>query len=135
LPKILSAFLNDQWFQGITQFGMAAISAIPDCIGVEILVDFYHFRLEEGMYLGRVMGRVVCTQKDPQMHGLKMLIVTAIDDDGAAIGQPFVACDSTDAGNGGTVFLCGGSEASLPFVKQRPPSDATILGIVDLIEK
>lgn len=86
------------------------------------------------MYLGRVLGRVVCTQKDPQMQGVKLLIVTTIDADGNATGQPFIACDSTDAGNGETVFLCGGSEASLPFVKQRPPSDATILGIIDRIE-
>lgn len=86
------------------------------------------------MYLGRVMGRVVCTQKDPQMHGLKLLIVTAIDADGKAIGHPFIACDSTDAGNGETVFLCGGGEAALPFVKARPPSDASILGIIDRIE-
>ncbi|MBF0502626.1 MAG: EutN/CcmL family microcompartment protein [Candidatus Riflebacteria bacterium] len=86
------------------------------------------------MYLGRVLGHVVCTQKDPQMQGLKLLIVTAIDGDGIAKGKPFVACDSIGAGAGETVFLCGGSEASLPFRRQRPPSDATIIGIVDSIE-
>lgn len=87
------------------------------------------------MYVGRVLGKVVCTQKDPQLHGIKMLIVTAIDNDGEPVGQPFVACDSTDAGTGELVFLCGGSEASMPFVRQRPPSDASILGIIDRIEK
>ncbi len=86
------------------------------------------------MYLGRVMGRVVCTRKDPQMEGLKLIIVTAIDRNGKALGKPFVACDSIGAGAGETVFLCGGSEASLPFVKSRPPSDATILGIIESIE-
>jgi microcompartment protein CcmK/EutM len=86
------------------------------------------------MYLGRVLGKVVCTHKDAQLEGLKLLIVTAIDKDGNAKGKPFVACDSSGAGNGETVFLCGGGEAALPFAKQRPPSDATILGIVDTIE-
>lgn len=86
------------------------------------------------MYLGRVLGRAVCTHKDPQMHGLKLLIVTAIDGEGNPKGKPFIACDSIGAGNGETVFLCGGAEASLPFSKLRPPSDATILGIVDHIQ-
>lgn len=86
------------------------------------------------MYLGKVLGRAVCTCKDAQLHGLKMLLVTKIDGNGKAQGRPFVALDSIGAGNGETVFLCGGSEASFPFVKTRPPADATILGIVDSIE-
>ena len=86
------------------------------------------------MYLGRVLGRAVCTSKDAQLEGIKLIICTAIDGDGNSIGKPFVACDSTGAGCGETVFLCGGAEASFPFVKQTPPSDATILGIVDGIK-
>ena len=86
------------------------------------------------MYLGKVLGHVVCTQKDPQMEGLKLLIVTAIDGVGKPRGKPFIAVDSAGAGAGETVFLCGGGEAALPFAKRRPPSDATILGIVDQIE-
>ena len=83
------------------------------------------------MYLGRVLGRVVCTVKDPQLEGLKLIVLTKIDCRGDAVGAPFVAVDSIGAGCGETVFLCGGGEASFPFVKRRPPSDATILGIVD----
>ncbi|MBI3039416.1 EutN/CcmL family microcompartment protein [bacterium] len=86
------------------------------------------------MYLGKVLGRVVCTQKDKEFSGLKLIIVTPIDGNGAPKGKPFVACDSIGAGCGETVFLCGGSEASLPFIGKRPSSDATILGIVDSIQ-
>ena len=85
------------------------------------------------MYLGKVLGKAVCTFKDKQLEGLKLVIVTAVDAEGNHIGKPFIACDSKGAGYGETVFLCGGSEASFPFVKQRPPSDATILGIVDAV--
>jgi ethanolamine utilization protein EutN len=85
------------------------------------------------MYLGKVLGNAVCTCKDRQLEGLKLLLVTKIDAAGKPQGRPFVACDSIGAGNGETVFLCGGSEASFPF-SSRPPSDATILGIVDEIE-
>lgn len=88
------------------------------------------------MYLGRILGRVVCTRKDQMMEGLKMLIVTAIDGDGNPKGKPFIATDSIGAGAGETVFLCGGGEAALPFPgKQRPPSDATVIGIVDSVER
>lgn len=86
------------------------------------------------MYLGRVVGRVVCSHKDRELVGMKLLLVRRVDADGKTFGKAFVACDSVGAGNGETVFLCGGSEASLPFSAQRPPSDATILGIVDTIE-
>lgn len=86
------------------------------------------------MYLGKVLGHAVCTCKDAQLKGMKMLLVTKIDSNGNHKGRPFVALDSVGAGNGETVFLCGGSEASFPFVKTRPPADATILGIIDSIE-
>lgn len=86
------------------------------------------------MYLGRVLGRAICTAKDPQLDGLKLLVVTRIDGDGNARGKPFIACDSIGAGNGETVFLCGGGEAAFPFIKLRPPSDATIIGIIDSCE-
>jgi ethanolamine utilization protein EutN len=72
--------------------------------------------------------------KDQQLSGLKLLLVTRIDANGKARGAPFVACDSIGAGNGETVFLCGGSEAAFPFVSQRPPSDASIIGIIDNME-
>ena len=85
------------------------------------------------MYLGKVLGNAVCTCKDAQLEGLKLLLVTKIDADGNPKGRPFVACDSIGAGHGETVFLCGGSEASFPF-NTRPPSDASILGIIDKIE-
>lgn len=86
------------------------------------------------MYLGRVLGRAVCTIKDPLLEGIKLIVVTRIDCEGKAKGKPFIACDSIGAGNGETVFLCGGGEAAFPFVKKRPPSDATILGVIDSIE-
>jgi len=72
--------------------------------------------------------------KDPQLAGLKLLLVTRIDANGKAKGAPFVACDSIGAGNGETVFLCGGGEAAFPLIKQRPPSDASIIGIIDNLE-
>ncbi len=86
------------------------------------------------MYLGRVMGKAVCTIKDPELDGLKLLIVTRVDCNGKAKGKPFIACDSIGAGNGELVFLCGGGEAAFPFIRKRPPSDASVLGIIDSCE-
>jgi microcompartment protein CcmK/EutM len=42
-----------------------------------------------------------------------------------------VALDSVGAGVGEHVFYVRGKEASFPFSPVEPPSDATIIGIVD----
>ncbi len=86
------------------------------------------------MYLGRIVGKVVCSAKDELLNGIKMLLVRKIDGNGVMYGKPFVACDSIGAGNGETVFLCGGGEAAFPFIKKRPPSDAAVIGIIDSIK-
>ncbi len=85
------------------------------------------------MYLGRVVGRCVVTQKDPELESVKLLVVVRIDGNGKPFGDPFIAADSAGAGAGEDVFLCSGTEAAMPFVKRLPPTDATILGIVDTI--
>jgi len=125
-------FTSKRW---VIQVQNSAKIFIPSCASENILLNSVPIiPSREKVYLGKVIGRVVCTQKDHQMHGIKLLLVTAVDSEGKPKGKPFVACDSIGAGFGETVFLCGGAEASLPFPKQRPPSDATILGIVDQVE-
>ncbi len=57
------------------------------------------------MYLGRVLGRAVCTAKDGLLDGIKLIVVTRIDRDGNAKGKPFIACDSIGAGQCEKIFL------------------------------
>jgi len=85
------------------------------------------------MLLGRVIGNVVATAKNPSLEGIKFLIVQPIGRDGASKGRPLVALDSVGAGAGETVYWCRGREASFPFLPVEVPTEATIVGIVDSI--
>ena len=83
------------------------------------------------MQLGRVIGSVVATVKDPKLSGLTLLVVQPIAPDGAAAGRPVIAADSVGAGVDEHVFFVRGTEASFPFDPVAPPADAAIVGIVD----
>jgi ethanolamine utilization protein EutN len=83
--------------------------------------------------LGRVIGTVVSTMKDPALIGQKLLIVQPLDRNGRYKGKPLVALDSVGAGAGETIYWCRGKEASFPFLPDEVPTEATIVGIVDEI--
>ncbi len=83
------------------------------------------------MHLGRVIGSVVATVKDPKLTGLTLLLVQPIAPDGTDAGRALVAADSVGAGVDERVFFVRGTEASFPFDPVGPPADAAIVGIVD----
>ncbi|MFZ0738698.1 MAG: EutN/CcmL family microcompartment protein [Candidatus Acidiferrales bacterium] len=85
------------------------------------------------MQIGRVIGTVVATVKDPSLDGIKLLIVQPMGRDGSDKGRPLVALDSVGAGAGETVYWCRGREASFPFLPTEVPTETTIVGIVDEI--
>ena len=84
------------------------------------------------MKLGRVIGRVVCTQKMECLEGLKLLLVQPLDESGRSTGRPIVAFDVVRAGEGDLIFFESGKEAA----RANPngwfnPADAAIIGVVD----
>ena len=83
------------------------------------------------MQLARVLGEVVATIKDANLIGSTLLVVQPIAPDGSAAGRTLVAMDSVGAGVGEHVFFVRGREAAFPFYPAEPPTDATIVGIVD----
>ena len=83
------------------------------------------------MLLGRIIGNVVCTMKDPALIGQKLLILQPLDRQGRDKGRPVVALDAVGAGAGETIYWCRGKEASFPFLPADLPTEATIVGIVD----
>ena len=85
------------------------------------------------MLLGRIIGNVVCTIKDPALVGQKLLIVQPLDRKGRGKGRPIVALDAVGAGAGETIYWCRGKEASFPFLPSELPAEATIVGIVDAV--
>jgi ethanolamine utilization protein EutN len=82
------------------------------------------------MYLGKVIGRVVSTVKDPALTGRKLLLVRRLPN-----GPAVVAIDSVGAGAGETVYVCRGREAAFAFKPEEVPTEASIVAIVDTIER
>jgi ethanolamine utilization protein EutN len=85
------------------------------------------------MFLGRVVGSVWATVKDPQLAGLRMLVVQPVTPSLEDAGQRLVCTDCTGAGAGEIVYWVRSREASFPFLPQEPPTDATVVGIVDSV--
>jgi len=83
------------------------------------------------MQLARVIGEVVSTMKDPNLTGIKLLVLQPLNSAGEASGRTLVALDSVGSGVGENVFFVRGREASFPFYPVEPPADATVVGIVD----
>ena len=83
------------------------------------------------MNIGKVVGTVVCTVKTPSLEGVKLLVVRQIVN-GVEKGL-LIACDGTrQAGVGDVVYMIGRKEAALILSKEDPPpSDVTIVGIID----
>ena len=83
------------------------------------------------MNLGRVIGTVVSTEKVAALEGVKLMIIQPLDENLEPAGNPLVASDSQQSGEGELVTFIGGREAALPLPDPFNPSDATITSIVD----
>lgn len=86
------------------------------------------------MRLGRVVGTVVATRKDPRLTGLKLLVVSALTPELEPDEAYEVAVDTVQAGIGEVVILCTGSSARMTERTKDAPVDATIVGIVDSVD-
>lgn len=86
------------------------------------------------MLIARVIGTTVSTIKDEKLSGRKLLIVRQTDERGNAVGKPYVAVDTVDAGFGDLVLTCSGSSARQTVITKDTPVDAVIMSIIDSLE-
>jgi ethanolamine utilization protein EutN len=85
------------------------------------------------MYLGRVVGCVWSTVKNRSLEGMRMLVVQPVTPELQNTGRRIICTDWTGAGAGEIIYWVRGREASMPFLPAEPPTDTTIVGIVDSI--
>jgi len=86
------------------------------------------------MFLGKIIGTVVASQKHRSVQGIKLLIVQPVDEFGKPNDEPVVAVDGTHmAGPGETVYCIGSREGALVLEDWFNPCDHGILGIIDEI--
>lgn len=83
------------------------------------------------MQLGRVVGCVWSSVKNPGLTGQRLLVVQPVKADLSFTGRCIICTDCTGAGSGELIYWVRGKEASFPFTPEDVPSDATIVGIVD----
>src|SRR3954454_22195257 len=93
------------------------------------------------MFLGRVTGHVVATQKDKVLNGQKLLVVEPLNvkyEDGTSkpaalgnTGRAIVALDAVGCGDGQLVLIVQGSSARMTEQTKNLPADAVVVGIVD----
>ena len=88
------------------------------------------------MVLARVVGTVVSTHKSEKIEGLKFLLLERLDPPTMKGKNDYVvAMDAVGTGIGEVVFYVTGSSARMTEVTQGKPADASIIAIVDNIEK
>ena len=91
------------------------------------------------MFIGRVTGHLVATQKEPNIADAKLLVVEAysVSSPGEAglkaTGRVLVAIDSLGAGTGEYVLVTQGSSARMTEQTKTMPVDAVVIGIVDAV--
>lgn len=85
------------------------------------------------MKLGRVVGNVVSTIKDPGFYGHKLLIVDYIDEDGNMTGNQVICFDVADAGVGDTVLINVDGGAANMFLGRECIGDLTVCGVLDSV--
>ncbi len=83
------------------------------------------------MRMGRVVGTVVATRKDPSLEGVKFLVVETQNLDMTPDGGYVIAVDAVGAGTDDVVLLASGSSARQTNVTKDRPVDAVIMAIVD----
>ncbi len=88
------------------------------------------------MQFGRVVGTVVATVKTERLIGHRLLVVHPTDARGVEKPVPvIVAVDLVSAAPGQWVFYVGAREAANALEDKFNPVDATIMGIVDSVER
>lgn len=91
------------------------------------------------MFIARITGSLVSTQKVDEMVGQKLLVVEPLRvneqdlSDLQPTGRTFVVVDTVGAGEGETVLCVQGSSARFMPTTKTLPVDAAIVGIVDTV--
>src|SRR5437764_7397420 len=92
------------------------------------------------MFMARVTGSVVATQKVASMTGAKLVMVEPYRvDEGhgdrlVPTGRTFVVVDTLGAGLDEMVLVCQGSSARLTPETEKLPIDAVVIGLVDRVD-
>ena len=80
------------------------------------------------MKLGRVIGKVWATVKDPKLTGVKLYLLQPVNENDEPLGRPSVATDVVGSREGDLVYWVGSAEATFALDDRQIPSDVSIVG-------
>jgi len=83
------------------------------------------------VYLARVIGRIVATQCYEGLADVPFQWIQPLDEEGAPMGEPLVACATVSTGPGDLVHHVDGREGALACPEKYVPVDVAIIGFVE----
>lgn len=86
------------------------------------------------VFIAKVVGNVVSTQKAASLIGYKLLIIATLKKSGVFDDTINVAVDTIGAGIGEWVLVVSGSGARYSLENGRVPVNHAIVGIIDYID-
>ena len=86
------------------------------------------------MLLGKVVGTLVATRKEPSLDGLRFMVVRRLNIDNQEADGYVIASDAVGAGIGEVILYATGSSARQTKLTHERPNDAVIMAIVDTWE-
>ena len=91
------------------------------------------------MKIGEVIGSVTLSRCHPSIQGSTWKIAVPLDlpaltGGKEGRGEPFVVYDEFGSGNGSTIAISEGAEASAPFHPDQKPLDAYCSALLDIVD-
>ena len=85
------------------------------------------------MKLGKVIGNLVSTKKEGNLDGLKILVVTYLDENMIDTKKTAACIDTVNAGAGDIVLLCSSSSARITRMTRNSAVDNITVAIIESI--
>lgn len=86
------------------------------------------------MFLARIIGRVVSTQKQDTLHAVPLQWLQPVNAAGEVNGGPIVAADTFGLGPGELCYYITAREASIALWKLDVAVDAAVVGKVERLD-
>ncbi|MEE8482465.1 MAG: EutN/CcmL family microcompartment protein [Acidiferrobacterales bacterium] len=86
------------------------------------------------MKIAKIIGTTVSTVKNEKLQGSKLLICREANEKGEAVGLPYVAVDTVNAGVGELVLTAHGSSGRQTNMTKDAPVDAVIMAVIDSLQ-
>ncbi len=85
------------------------------------------------MKFGKIIGRLVSTQKVRSFEGLKLVLVQPLNEKLDPAGDALVAVDTLQSDVGQIIYFETSKEAGRVIEREMNPCDTAVMGIVDNI--